>query len=126
MKNYEEVEYDLKKITRVVRSGSYFICSPPVEDTDKDLFVQDTVGLRRLLEDMGMVTCNSTGYEEDHISYRLDDINVIVVSGAELSKIEIATELCKFLNLTCKNERLAVFNAFRKGVVSSEETYLLV
>ena len=111
----------LTDLTKVVPSGSYHICTPPVEDTDRDFFAKFSQEVFDYLIDQGFqYNMNDDTYEEDFMSFRKDKINIILVrSGDDLRKIELATELCKLLNTQSKEHRLAVFNTVRYGVVST-------
>lgn len=124
----ETAEYWLKELSecgRVVPSGSYFICGK--EDTDIDFFVDDTMAFRRFLS--GNEFTSVYGGKEyiftKFFSYRKDNINVILVHplvGDELDDIELATELCKSLNLINKEDRLRVFNSILIGYCSPKKT----
>ncbi len=102
------------------RTGSRYICTPPVTDTDDDyvVLVQDT---RSFIHD-----ARNAGYEAsakdscaDHsefMSFRKDDINLIVTDDlAFFGRFNAATEVAKRLNLRNKNDRIMLFQAVLYG-----------
>lgn len=107
----------LSAFTEVVKAGSYFTCTPPVEDTDIDLFVRYNKEVVQYLEDQGFDTRNCDEYSM--MSFRKGRYNVITVEDiSELRGIDLAAQLCTFLNLKDKSHRIAVFNTIQFGVVS--------
>ena len=50
-------------------------------------------------------------------SYRKDNINIILVqTRQELENIQLATDVCRKLQLTSRDDRLIVFDAIRRNI----------
>lgn len=109
----------------VTPTGSYFICTPSVTDTDRDyaLFVDDISDFGDLLEDRGWaVTWDDPDYvigengEIPFITARLGDINLIVFDQeAGFYAFSKATDVAIMLNLTEKSHRVTLFQAVCGG-----------
>jgi len=100
------------------QTGSSFTCNPPVLDTDFDWIcnLAEKEGSRdssrqveQLLEDAGYKTSMNQEQYPDCMSYRKDNINIIVVydEWMYLNWIK-ATTICKRLNLMKKEDRKMV------------------
>ena len=94
-------------------TGSYFICNPPVTDTDKDvlLLVKDSEDYKHSLLEDCWTGC--TGYEDKEPHFfaaRKGEINLIVTDELQwYLRFAAATELAKKLNLLKKEERISLF-----------------
>ena len=105
------------------RTGSSYICDPPVTDTDEDFFVQaqnqDMDALGKELEDDGWsVTYDDPEYTiEDNreipfITARKGKQNLIIFQDDEaFIAFDKATEVAKHLNLLKKEDRVMLFQA---------------
>lgn len=99
-------------------TGSRFTCNPPVLDTDEDWICyisKDSKGVERhwmvqeMLENEGFATSEDQENYPDCLSYRKDNINIIVVFDEWLYRNWVkATEVCKYLNLLKKEDRKMV------------------
>ena len=113
----KEVIQTLKKYSKVVPTGSFYICDPPHEDTDRDYFVLHSWAIHKELLKAGFNPTPDCSYEHNFKSYRRGAVNVItVVHEDDLDKVELATSVARHLNLHNKEDRLVVFNAIRYGV----------
>lgn len=96
------------------KTGSNYICNPPVENTDLDeiflVYDLDETELE-LLED-GWEKCGSKEYALDNwAAYRKGKNNAIItVNRDQYDKFEAATELAKKRNLLQKTDRIKLFN----------------
>ena len=105
------------------RTGSSYICNPPVTDTDEDFFVQALLGqmdaLGKELEDDGWsVTYDDPEYtieknrEIPFITARKGKQNLIIFQDDEaFIAFDKATEVAKRLNLLKKEDRVMLFQA---------------
>ena len=103
-------------------TGSNYICSPPVEDTDIDyvVFVKGTLqSAKAYLHNEGWNLCGKE-YDEgstEWFAMRKGKDNYIVMNDQErFSKWVNATELAKKLNLTNKDHRILLFNTIIDGM----------
>jgi len=99
------------------KTGSNYICNPPVTDTDID-YVVTGGNARMVLETAGFVAHDPKGLYEatKSYSYRKDNYNFIVQDDSDLFKKWIlATEVAKHLNLLNKGDRIVLFSAITKG-----------
>jgi len=101
-------------------TGSRYICTPAVLNTDDDYVVLAKQGWSKELEDKGF-TYTPTDVEYDSMgeftSVRKGDINYIVTENPVFfERFRAATELAKTLNLQNKNERVRLFQLVLYGV----------
>lgn len=100
-------------------TGSHYICSPPVTNTDRDFVILPRMAFENKLDkallNLGFV-CNTKEYYKDtstkdkFTSYKLGNLNFIVVYEYNVfEKWKLATELAKKLNLTLKIDRVNLF-----------------
>lgn len=99
-------------------TGSRYICSPPVMDTDRDtvILVNGFYPYDELLEGEGWEHCANDEYnkEGDFVSYRKGEDNYIITEDEDFfNQYVIATEAAKVLNLTNKEDRIKLFRAVR-------------
>lgn len=113
-------EYATKLDAFVVACGSRITCSPPPENTDHDFLVHvDAADLPEIvsqLTSMGFHWEGNEHYQDagtnGFMSWRKDDQNLIVTANPEFAlQHQLATALCKKLNLMFKPDRIAVFEA---------------
>lgn len=100
-------------------TGSREVCNPPVLNTDID-FVVLHKGSPMDIEDAGWLdttgTDESYGFEAPFRTYRSGDVNLIVVdSSAEFMKWKVATAAAKHMNLSHKQDRIALFQGVLYG-----------
>lgn len=108
--------------------GSRVTCSPAPTDTDADYLVltpptSTSVGL--VVDAMALAGFRWEGSEHyqnaaasGFMSWRADDINLIVTSNAAWAdRHRAATAVCKRLNLMDKSDRIALFQAVLYGAV---------
>lgn len=103
----------------IAKTGSNYICTPPVEDTDIDFVILcstlDWEKIQTHLQTLGYTTesyITKPSNEKDSIfvSYRKGKINYIITCFPNLfSKFIIATSLAKSLNLQSKQQRITLF-----------------
>lgn len=109
------------KLIKYIRSGSSFICDPPVTDTDIDyvLFVTNKLEICKHLIVNGWVFCGNEAYnnpDNDFLATRNENINYILVDDEPtFDQWEAATLLAKQRNLLKKEERVALFRNIFKG-----------
>lgn len=110
-----EVPYELKHIIkRSFFTGSRVICNPPVMTTDLDIVVQ--VHADKFIDELvylGYMHCGSDKYPQgDFVALRKGGINLIVVfTDRKYDLWYAATVAATILNLTNKNDRIALFAA---------------
>ena len=103
-------------------SGSRVICNPAPTDTDEDWAVLSYDFRRRKLLVEALL---AEGFEVDgkeygdgtinFRSYRKGDINVIVIfNSQEYARFALATRIATALNLTNKEDRIALFSMIRE------------
>ncbi len=111
----------------VTPCGSRVTCDPQPACSDWDYTVHapDTAAVSAIVTDVlpkaGFGWEGSEHYQnaaaDGFMSWRKGDVNLIVTSSAEFaSKHRVATSLCKRLNLTDKQDRVALFQAVLYGV----------
>lgn len=109
--------------------GSRVTCSPPPADTDRDFLVMipqeyDVAHVITVLSDAGFAWEGSEHYRDaagSFMSWRRDDLNLIVTSNAEFAtRHRAATGVCKRLNLLDKGDRVALFQAVLYGTLVGE------
>lgn len=108
-------------ITHTYRTGSNYTCNPPVENTDIDLYALVPSWQRKAMEDGlaaegwedcltesgGQAYVNTPGFGTEWMAYRKENYNLIVTyDWRHFVRCAAATELCKALNLTDKNDRI--------------------
>lgn len=108
---------------KIYPTGSYFICSPPVLNTDID-FVIFTEDFDNFCEDLlknGWSNCSGKEYPYvDFIAFKRREISGVVINYIVTSKEEyynkyvIATDTARALNLTKKVDRIALFQEVLK------------
>lgn len=97
-------------------TGSYVICSPPVEDTDRDilLLVRMPGRFGEVLQVDGWVACGKEYLHEDVFgfkAYRKGIYNLIVTGNESFYNLfSQATDLAKKLNLKEKQQRIDLFH----------------
>lgn len=102
-------------VTEMHRTGSSYVCNPPVTDTDIDFHVLvndlDAVQehLRQLEWEEGGSGCNGGGTV---YSWRKNNINLILIPDRVFfDRLKLATELAKRFNLLNKQDRIDLFQA---------------
>lgn len=109
------IEIPDKLWSNIYQTGSSYICSPPVLDTDIDyvIFTINPDELFYYLEDKGF----ETDYKDYQLesdgtfrSYKKENLNLIITDTYEfyLSFVK-ATDLAKKLNLRDKQQRIDLF-----------------
>lgn len=106
-------------------TGSRFICNPPVTDTDHDIVVwvsRFDAAIETLLADGWAVNENDPSYcyrdnnELPFFTARRGEVNLIVYQSYEgYAAFVQATMVAKHLNLTNKEDRIALFAAVCGG-----------
>lgn len=108
-----------KYVSTVWRTGSSYICNPPVLDTDRDfvLLVTDYDAFIAAAIDKGYTVCGNSEYEDkEFTALRQENVNLLVVATEELWKSWVsATELAKRFNLLNKADRVALFKVIVDG-----------
>lgn len=127
--------YLFEKATNVIgfiRTGSRYICDPPVENTDEDfvIFTANKKQLQIQLQGLGYVLSikDIEKYKADETDpfamYNIFDAyrhpsnahNLIVVNRADdFLRWKVATMVAKELNLRDKQHRVMLFRAIRSG-----------
>ena len=96
------------------KTGSNYICNPPIEDTDIDemFFVYDLEKTDIDLTRDGWTKCGISEYAvTGWAAYRKGNLNALVTSSQDhYDKFEAATELAKKRNLLNKEDRIKLFN----------------
>ena len=115
-------------------TGSKYICDPPVTNTDEDWVCWTNYtdkNIRKVLKRTGWKCDMGEDEEFDYkvpdelsrypfLSFRKGDINLIVFFDPEgLGWFVEATEIAKRLNVTDKEDRIALFNAVQGGRYSA-------
>lgn len=106
------------------KTGSNYICNPPVTDTDVDYVVLCPVKEDFLSEAAhhGWEVHSDEDYPEDDdfCSVRNGNVNLIVTESIEFyGRFVTATELCKRLNTMEKSERVSIFQGILYGNLSA-------
>lgn len=97
-------------------TGSYVICSPPVEDTDRDIliYVRSISSFGRDLMNFGWELCGEeypNQKEYGFIAYRKGIYNLIITGNESFYNLfSQATDLAKKLNLKEKQQRIDLFD----------------
>lgn len=117
-----------------MRTGSSYICNPPVEDTDVDyvLLVDNIQGIGAALLAEGWRNCLDDAKDactlpkdskhSPRLIVRKDEYNLIIVDSSESFNIwRISTDLAKRFNLLVKEDRVDLFSAIRDRYLASEE-----
>ncbi|UFK09528.1 hypothetical protein [Xanthomonas phage DES1] len=121
-----------RSIVGYFKSGSSFVCDPPVQDTDEDyvIFTFNLANLRLELESLGYTYSNKDiekyklgktdpfAMYNSFDSYRHPDNrhNLICVSNElDFTRWKVATLLAKQLNVLDKHNRISLFRAIRSG-----------
>ena len=111
---------DIPAIIPVLRSfqmGSHFVCDPPVTSTDRDyvLLVKQNYDHSALFE-LGWQADGAYIADGDFQSYRLGDVNLILTKKPSFFyKYHLATQVCKYLNLHDKADRVMIYDAVARG-----------
>lgn len=107
----------------IAPTGSYYICNPPVTNTDLDFIVLIEQGTKdRVYDEMiaqGWLFDGSfvSGNPSFWFSVRRNNVNLIVTDNAlYYERFLEATETAKRLNLTKKKDRMALFTAYQNSV----------
>lgn len=96
------------------RTGSNYICDPPVITTDFDvlILVKDREEYRAILFEKGWIGCS--GYEDKEeyfFSAKYNNCNLIVTDNRQwYMKFAAATELAKAMNVQDKDLRIELFS----------------
>lgn len=117
-------QQDFKKFfVSVEPVGSRITCDPAPQNTDEDYLCYigplDQANLNKNLERIGFDAESMATYEDDSgehnavfMSYRRDDVNLIVTAKKEFfDKFMLATYVAKTLNLLQKEQRITLFQA---------------
>lgn len=104
------------------KTGSRYICNPPVTNTDEDyiLLVVTDPSICEWFTNQKFVASVNDAYthmkKDGFISYRRDHINLIATNSRNFyNNFVKATELAKEFNLTDKKHRIMLFEAMRAG-----------
>ena len=96
------------------KTGSNYICNPPVENTDIDemFLVYNLEETELELVDNGWEKCGNTEYDlTKWAAYRKGKLNALITDNLNhYTKFEAAAELAKKRNLLYKKDRVALFN----------------
>lgn len=96
------------------KTGSSYICDPPVTDTDIDemflVYSLEEVDLELIA--LGWTKCGINEYALNSWSaYRKENLNALITDNVDhYDKFEAATELAKKRNLQNKQDRINLFN----------------
>lgn len=97
------------------RTGSNYVCDPPVTNTDKDVVILSKPGYESALEAEGWSSSMSDieyDTQGDFVSWKKGDLNYIVTTHPLFyKKFVYATMIAKLLNLKQKSERIKLFQA---------------
>ena len=116
-------------ILKWLPTGSFYICSPQVLNTDKDyiVLVKDLNTSQTKLQQLGYVPSVSDSDEYDleaeggFMCYRKGDINLIVTEDEKFfTKFWEATCVAKRLNLKEKHDRIYLFKYVLYGTLEGE------
>lgn len=98
------------------RFGSREVCNPAPMDTDEDWAIllpniPVLVDAVNMLDERGWERGGSEVPETEFLSFRKGDLNLVLTNSLRFyNKYQVATELCKDLNLLNKPDRINVFN----------------
>lgn len=105
-----------------IYTGSRVIACPPPVDTDLDVVVllkRDATPAPFLLQ-QGFHACGGSYISEECYAYRRGDLNLILVNDTEsFLRWAASTALARQLNLTSKEERVALFGTVRGGTADA-------
>ena len=116
-------------ILKWLPTGSFYICTPQVLNTDKDyiVLVKDLNTSQSKLQDLGYVPSVADSDEYDleteggFMCYRKGDINLIVTEDEKFfAKFWEATTVAKQLNLKEKHDRIYLFKYVLYGTLEGE------
>jgi hypothetical protein len=111
----------------ITTCGSRVTCDPPPMDADRDFLVVAPSGIGAVstvvetLQKHGFTwEGDSEHYQNiaasDFMSWRRDDVNLIVTASQEFARRHVAaTGVCRLLNLMDKSHRVALFQAVLYG-----------
>ncbi len=133
-----DIRLELVDITAIEPTGSAYTCNPPVLDTDIDFIckVESMPEFKAVAVDLGWEPYEpdpdsdeeeeyDLGDEGDFISFRRDDINLIVTQHQSFyDEYVLATSLCKRFNLLEKQDRCDLFSAIIDGPPRPKEEKL--
>lgn len=107
--------------TRIERTGSREICDPPPLDTDEDYVCfmrKNPSDVYEALEAMGFTPCDANEYDDqiqDWRAFRRGKLNLIVTHCTRFyNGFVLATLIAKDMNLTRKEDRVALFRSMRE------------
>lgn len=125
VKTRTELDLDGIKVVEWLPTGSRYVVSPPVTNTDEDyvVLVEDIFEADVKLEERGFVRPtleDESDYEQDDrelmFTYRKGDLNLIVVESSDFfNKWSAATYLAKKFNLAKKEDRVLLFKYILYG-----------
>jgi len=100
-------------------TGSFYICNPPVLNTDIDFicFTTDLADTKELLLLDGWELCGAGQYTEDNhwFACRKDEYNFIITNNnVYYERFVLATQVAKKLNLKNKVDRIKLFQFFNE------------
>lgn len=106
-------------------TGSRYICDPPPDDTDEDYLIlcpasEDMEALTEALQAKGFDWDHGAEYEggEENTfnSYRRGKLNLLLTADTDFAKRhQVASDICKALNLLKKPHRIMVFQGVLYG-----------
>jgi len=100
-------------------TGSRIICNPPVLDTDEDwyILVSNLDEFEKAAFDLGFEETTKKdgyGFKSDFITFRRDEINLIVTEDLEFFQCgALATSACILKNTLDKKDRIYIFEWMR-------------
>lgn len=116
---FKDVFQHLQGVQTWYPTGSYYICSPQVVDTDKDFVVLIDVPMLDFSKALAVAGYKFSGDESYQLGadgdfefecYRKGDVNLIVTADAVFyNKWIEATELAKNMKLNNKDQRIRLF-----------------
>lgn len=118
----KDVSMDYPQMLAILPSGSRVICDPPVLDTDEDFFILvDKYPSDIRMETDGWEKCDKKdGYMNGPIkAFRKGTKNwIFTTSRDHYVRVAAATALAKELNLTRKEDRIALFSMIQGEYVN--------
>jgi len=107
--------------------GSRITCSPPILDTDEDWIIRvDDFSIKKVDDHLveqgfrlgGSILHNLTPESQKFWSYTKQGLNHLIVYDIEFfNKFNLATKVCKRLNLRKKVDRICLFQAILYRIV---------
>lgn len=104
------------------RTGSRYICNPPVMDTDEDFVCFHPSRLQTLshMHESGWTWTNNSGghYKDmgDFLTFRKDHYNLIVADNSDFFDLFVAaTNVAKIRNILDKQDRINLFQCILYG-----------